>query len=182
MRDELTVAARRRRFLVPLALFAVILLALYLGLGRDPSHVPSARVGKPVPDLVLPAIEGFEPGFTPQDFHGQVVLVNYFASWCASCRDEHPLLMEVAQVYPIYGIAYRDNPVDSARWLSRHGNPYRATAADVGGRAGIEWGVRGVPETFIVGSDGIVLYRHTGPITSGVWRDVFIPILRDTES
>ncbi len=178
---------RLRRHLVhgaPVLLFAVLAVSLAVGLGRDPGHVPSALIGGPVPDIELPPVEGFGPSFGRADFAGRVTLVNVFASWCASCRDEHPLLMEIAAggSVPIFGLAYKDELSASAAWLRRHGNPYAATGSDGDGRAGVEWGVRGVPETFVVDAAGIVAYRHVGPITPEVWRDVLVPLITGANS
>ena len=161
--------------------FTALMMALALGLKRDPAEVPSALIGKPAPVTDLPPVDGFGPGFTAEDFKGKVTLVNVFASWCASCLDEHPLLMTVATSGEarVFGIAYKDDPGDSASWLRRHGNPYAATAADVSGRSGIDWGIRGVPETFVVGSDGNVVHRHVGPVTREDWRRTVAPLIAE---
>ncbi|MBN35717.1 MAG: DsbE family thiol:disulfide interchange protein [Rhodospirillaceae bacterium] len=166
-------------YIAPVAAFVVLALALGIGLGRDPSLVPSALVGAPAPDTALPPVDDYGPGFSAADFKDQVTLVNVFASWCTSCRYEHPLLMDIAAAdeIMIFGLAYKDDPADSATWLARYGNPYDATGADILGRAGIEWGVYGVPETFVVGPDGTVAYKHIGPITAEAWRDTILPVI-----
>jgi len=168
-------------YLVPVVLFAGLALALWLGLSRDPSLLPSALIGSPAPVTALPAVDGHGPAFTNDDFLGQVTLVNVFASWCTSCRYEHPLLMEIAGNgdVAVFGLAYKDDPVDSAAWLDRYGNPYAATAADTNGRAGIDWGVYGVPETFLVGPNGTVAYKHIGPLTIENWRDTLAPMIAE---
>ena len=169
--------ARRAWYAVPFLVFAALAVSLAVGLGRDPGHVPSALIGNPVPQISLPPVEGYGPSFEAGDFKGQVTLVNVFASWCTSCLDEHPLFMEIASngIAPVYGLAYKDGA--PAAWLKRHGNPYAATAADTDGRAGLEWGVRGVPETFVVDAEGIVAYKHIGPVTAEIWRDVLAPLI-----
>lgn len=159
---------RRNRLLyaLPVAAFLVLAVALAIGLYRDPSLVPSPLIGKPAPETALPAVPGYGPAFTREDFMGQVTLVNVFASWCVSCRDEHPLLVRMSQQQdiPIFGLAYKDQPGAAAGWLDDFGNPYAATALDLNGRAAIEWGVYGVPETFLVGPDGTIVYKKIGPI------------------
>jgi cytochrome c biogenesis protein CcmG/thiol:disulfide interchange protein DsbE len=169
-------APSRRRLIVllPLALFlALALLFLYrLGAG-DPSRIPSALIGRPVPETTLPPLAGLArdgapvPGITPADFTGAVTLVNVWASWCVPCHDEIPLLVKLGEDkrLKLVGINYKDRPDNARRFLGRYGNPFVATGADVNGRAAIEWGVYGVPETFIVGRDGRVVYKLVGPIT-----------------
>ncbi len=169
----------RLRYALPLLAFAALAVALAIGLGRDPSHVPSALIGDPVPEVVLPAVGNHGPAFTAPDFHGEATLVNVFASWCASCLDEHPLLMEISAggAARIFGLAYRDNPDAASAWLDRYGNPYAATVADVDGRGGVEWGVRGVPETFVVDTGGNIVYKHVGPLTRDVWHRDVLPMI-----
>lgn len=160
---------RRLLYALPVVLFAVLAVALAVALQRDPSLVPSPLVGKTAPETVLPEVPGFGPAFDSADFDGQVTLVNVFASWCLSCRDEHPLLLRLAEQHdiPIFGLAYKDKPEDAAAWLADYGSPYAATGLDLDGRAGIEWGVYGVPETFLVGPDGTVVYKKIGPLAPG---------------
>jgi cytochrome c biogenesis protein CcmG/thiol:disulfide interchange protein DsbE len=169
--------SRRWIFVVPVLGFVVLAFALALGLQRDPSLLPSVLVGQPAPEIALPPVPGYGPAFTNEDFLGKVSLVNVFASWCVSCRYEHHLLMEVAASgdVTVYGLAYKDDPEDTADWLDRFGNPYTATATDVSGRAGIDWGVYGVPETFLIAPDGTVAFKHVGPITAESWRDTMAP-------
>ena len=169
----------RLRHALPFLAFAALAVSLAIGLGRDPSHVPSALIGDPVPAIVLPAVENHGPSFTSKDFQGEATLVNVFASWCASCLDEHPVLMEIAAggAARIFGLAYKDEPAAASAWLDRHGNPYAATATDFDGRGGVEWGVRGVPETFVVDAGGIIVYKHVGPITRDIWRHDMLPLI-----
>jgi len=166
---------RRRLFvLVPLLIFLVLaLLFLYrLGTG-DPSRIPSALIGRPVPATTLPALEGLMrdgkpmPGITAESFTGAVTLVNVWASWCVPCHDEAPLLMKLAEDKRIrmVGINYKDQPDNARRFIGRHGNPFVAVGTDPQGRASIDWGVYGVPETFVIGRDGRIAYKLVGPIT-----------------
>lgn len=170
-------SARRWIFVIPVVAFVVLAFALALGLQRDPSLLPSVLLGSPAPEIALPVVPGYGPEFTNADFMGRVSLVNVFASWCVSCRYEHPLLMEVAKSgdVAVYGLAYKDAPEDTAAWLDQFGNPFAGTAADVSGRAGIDWGVYGVPETFLIAPDGTVVFKHVGPITAESWRETMAP-------
>jgi cytochrome c biogenesis protein CcmG/thiol:disulfide interchange protein DsbE len=168
--------APRRRLIVflPLALFLALAALFFLRLGGgDPSRVPSALIGRPAPDTTLPPVEGLErdgkplPGITPEIFSGKVTLVNVWASWCVPCHDEAPLLHQLAQDkrIQVVGIDYKDVADNARRFLGRYGNPFAAAGADSNGRASIEWGVYGVPETFLVGRDGRIAYKLIGPIT-----------------
>lgn len=171
-------AARRRRMRLILAAPVAIFLGLAalflfrLNVGGDPSAIPSVLVGRPVPETALPPLEGLlrngapVPGLTPADLRGRPLLVNVFASWCGPCRIEHPLLMRLAEDpdLAIVGINNKDQPENARRFLGALGNPYEAVGVDANGRASIEWGVYGVPETFVVGPDGTILYKHIGPI------------------
>ncbi len=172
-------ATRRWIYFLPLAVFLALagVFALQLFAG-DPSKLPSALIGKPVPVTELPAIEGSDiPGLSPAAFTGtRVAVVNVFASWCAPCHQEHPLLMALARDtrFPIYGINQKDNPENARRFLGRLGNPYRAVGADKDGRMSIEWGVYGVPETFVV-ADGRIVFKHVGPLTEESIRGRLLP-------
>jgi cytochrome c biogenesis protein CcmG/thiol:disulfide interchange protein DsbE len=172
-------AARRRRMrlilLVPVFVFiglAMLFLAR-LNVGGDPSQIPSVLIGRAAPATTLPPLEGLVrdgvpvPGIAPADLQGRVTLVNVFASWCGPCRIEHPLLMTLAEDPSIVlvGINNKDQPENARRFLGALGNPYRAVGVDANGRASIEWGVYGVPETFVVGPDGTIRYKHIGPIS-----------------
>ena len=163
-------AAPRRRWLafVPLAVFIGLATLFLIGLQGDPQKLPSALIGKPVPDFSLGALEGIDrPGLATADLSGAVTVVNVFASWCIPCHEEHPQLVELARDSRIRmaGINQKDQPENARRFLERNGNPYQRVGVDPNGRAAIEWGVYGVPETFIVGRDGRILYKHVGPIT-----------------
>jgi cytochrome c biogenesis protein CcmG/thiol:disulfide interchange protein DsbE len=181
MKAPARVASRRWLFALPIAVFALLVVALAVPIlqGRDPSLVPSALLGKPAPEFDLPEVPGFGPGLSTGDLKGRVSLVNIFASWCVSCRIEHPLLLELSRAgdIAVYGIDYKDKPEDGAAWLASHGNPYAATGLDLDGRVGIDWGVYGVPETFVVDADGAIVYKHIGPITPEAWRDTIQPLI-----
>jgi len=171
-----TAAARNRRFLVllPLAAFLGLAALFFVRLGAgDISRIPSALIGREAPATALPAIAGLErdgkpiPGIATTDFKSAVTVLNVWASWCVPCHDEAPLLMQLARDSRIrvVGINYKDQPDNARRFLGRYGNPFLASGADANGRAAIEWGVYGVPETFIVGRDGRIAYKLVGPIT-----------------
>ena len=175
MTDTVPTPALRRRLLIALPLLGFIALAalFFRGLeSGDPSRLPSALIGRPAPNLSLPALEGLlrenmpVPGLDPSNFQGRVTLVNVWASWCIPCRTEHPQLERLAtdHRFQLVGINYKDSAENARRFLGRYGNPYVAVGVDLGGRAGIEWGVYGVPETFLIGRDGRILYKHVGPI------------------
>ena len=167
-------------YLLPIAVFAGIGVLLYAGLFRDPRLVPSPLVGRPVPEFALGPVQGRELGLSSQDLRGEVSLVNVFASWCVACRDEHPLLLalERERVIPVHGLNYKDTPVDAAAWLDALGDPYTRIGADLDGRVGIDWGVYGVPETFVVDRDGRIAYKHVGPVTPRVLDEIVLPLVR----
>lgn len=171
-----------RRFLAYLPLIAFLALAglFVIGLQGNPQRLPSALIGQQAPVIALPPLEGIDrPGFATADLRGQVAVVNVFASWCIPCHEEHPVLMDLARDTRIrmVGINYKDQPDNARRFLGRNGNPYSHVGVDAGGRASIDWGVYGVPETFVVGRDGRILYKHIGPITPEQLRDRIRPIL-----
>lgn len=177
MTDEAELPARRSRVwlaLAPLAAFAAIAFLFWFRLGAgDVSKLPSALIGRPAPDVTLPALaeldgpKGPVPGLNPTDFKGAVTVVNVWASWCIPCHEEAPLFMKLAEDKRIrvVGINYKDAPDNARRFLGRYGNPFAAVGVDASGRAGIEWGVYGVPETFVVGRDGAIAYKLVGPLT-----------------
>ena len=182
--DRRSVGRRRVVVLVPLAVFlGLALLFLYrLGAG-DPSIIPSALIGHPVPQTNLPPLAGLErdgtpvPGIDAASFKGNVSVVNVWASWCVPCHDEAPLLLQLAQDRRVrlVGINYKDDPDNARRFLGRYGDPFAAAGADANGRAAIEWGVYGVPETFVVGRDGRIAYKLVGPITADNFNAVLLP-------
>ena len=164
----------------PLAVFVVLAPLLAVGLKLNPREVPSPFIGKPAPGFTLPRLDAPAQSVSASEFKGQVWLLNIWASWCGPCRDEHPLLLALAreQKIPIVGLNYKDDPVDAKDWLRQLGDPFRIIVADRSGRAGIEWGVYGVPETFLIDRQGIIRYRHVGPLTRKVWTDELLPLIR----
>jgi len=173
--------ARTLAFLVPGVAFAAVVALLALGLGRDPRLVPSPLIGRPVPEFDLPPVRGRDLGLASTDLRGEVSLVNVFASWCVACRDEHPLLMALAEegTIPVHGLNYKDRPEDAAAWLDALGNPYTRTGADIDGRVGIDWGVYGVPETFLVDARGRIVFKQIGPVTPAVLEKRILPLARE---
>lgn len=166
------------RFAVPVALLIALLVLFHAGLQRDPREVPSPLIGKPAPAFALPGMGGTPPLLKPADLAGRPVMVNFFASWCTACREEHPLFMQLAgQGVEIIGIDYKDVEAEGRAWLDRHGNPYRTVVLDAQGAAGLDWGVYGVPETYVLGADGTILYKHIGAVTEAAWREKIAPLM-----
>ncbi len=175
-------APRRRpmlRFALPALVFVGIAVFLGIGLTKDPREIPSPLIGKPIPQFDLPPVQGRTLGLSSGDLRGEVSLVNVFASWCVACREEHPLLLEVSHkgLVPIHGLDYKDKPADAAAWLDSLGDPYRRTGADIAGRVGIDWGVYGVPETFVIDRQGRIAYKQIGPITREVLEQTLLPLV-----
>ena len=170
---------RRLGFLLPIILFVAIAIGLGIGLRRDPSLLPSMLIDQPLPAFDLPGvIPGDDRGLETADFSGAPRLLNVFASWCVACVIEHPTLLRLkAQGVVIHGLDWKDDPADGARWLAERGNPYTLLGSDPGGRTGIDLGVTGAPETFVVDRHGRVRYRHVGPITPDVWTRTLEPML-----
>lgn len=167
-------------YLVPLAVFLVLVGYFYAGLGRDPQAVPSVLIDQKVPAFALAPLEGRERGFSSADLVGEVALVNIFGSWCAACRIEHPLLMELAAdgAIPIYGVDWREpNRQAGPRWLARFGDPYALVGDDPDSKAAIAFGVTGAPETFVVDAEGVIRYKQVGPITPEIWENTLLPIV-----
>ena len=171
------------RWFLPLAIFLVVVGFLFAGLNLNPREVPSPLIGKPAPAFALPVLH--EPGrtITNKDLEGKVWLLNVWASWCVSCRVEHPLLVELSKsgAVPIYGLDYKDNPEDGIGWLKQHGDPYVASIVDRDGRVGIDYGVNGVPETFVIDKVGVIRHKHIGPITPEALRDKILPMVKQLE-
>ena len=177
-------ASRRLLYIVPFALFVAIAAYLAIGLTRDPARIPSALIDRPIPEIALPPLPGVDvPGFEPGQIRGKVALVNVFASWCVPCKVEHPVLMRLSREgrLAVYGINYRDWHEDAASWLKNLGNPYLAIGYDESGRGGIEWGVYGVPETFVIDRTGRIRYKQVGPITPDVLEGTLMPLIRSLE-
>jgi len=166
-------------YALPGAAFAGLAATLAWGLGRNATDLPSALIGKSVPTFDLPSIQGRTLGLSSRDLVGQVSLVNVFASWCVACRAEHPQLLRLAAMkrVPIHGINYKDAPEDAARWLDAFGDPYTRTGADRNGHVAIDWGVYGVPETFVITADGRIARRHIGAIMEQDLDETILPLI-----
>lgn len=175
---------RPLRWLLPLAVFAIIAGFLYAGLFRDPREVPSPLIGKAAPAFSLAELHAPGRRLSPADLHGQVWLLNVWASWCVSCREEHPLLVALAKagIVPIIGLDYKDNADDGRAWLTDNGDPYRTSVMDTDGRTGIDWGVYGVPETFVVDRAGVIRYKQIGPLTEDALRKTILPLVRKLQA
>jgi len=167
-----------KRFLWPLAIFVLLVGFLAVGLRLDPREVPSPLVGKPAPAFELPVLLQPDKRFVPADMRGKVWLLNVWASWCVSCREEHPLLMELSKkgVLPILGLNYKDKGEDALRWLAQFGDPYQLSVVDADGRIGIDYGVYGVPETYLIDAGGVIRYKQIGPITAAVLEQKILPL------
>lgn len=177
-------ASRRLVFLLPLVSFVALAVAMAWGLTRSPDQLPSALVGRPVPEFALAPVKGRTVGLSSADLQGHVSLVNVFASWCVPCRDEHPILVRLSEqgFVPIYGLNYKDRPEDAQLWLNALGDPYDRTGADLDGRVAIDWGVYGIPETFVIDSDGTIAYKHIGPFTQAIMDDTIVPLIRELQA
>lgn len=168
-----------RRFLLPLIAFAVLVVFLAIGLTRDPRDVPSPLIGKPAPGFTLRQLNDPTKNVSSADMKGRVWLLNVWASWCVSCREEHPVLVEFSKSgrVPIIGLDYKDQDADGRAWLASLGNPYTAVAVDADGRVGIDYGVYGVPETYVIDKQGIIRMKHTGPVTPDVLDKKILPLI-----
>ena len=171
--------------ILPLAVFALVVVGLGVGLTRDPSGLSAdVLLDTDAPEFELPPITGREEGLVTADLKGQVSLVNIFGSWCVACVYEHPVLVQIAEQGgpPIYGVAWNDAPDATARWLDRLGDPYTKVGSDAEGRVAIDFGVTGAPETYVIDPDGVIRYKHIGPITPQDWRRVFRPLITQLET
>ena len=174
-----------KKSLIPLGIFGVLVVFLAIGLTRDPREIPSPLIGKPAPEFTAPVLN--EPGktFSKKDMLGKVWLLNTWASWCVACRSEHPILVEFVKTnnsLPIVGLDYKDQEADGLQWLARLGNPYTLSVADKDGRIGIDFGVYGVPESFLIDKTGIIRYKQIGPITDEALRDKILPLAKELQS
>jgi len=171
---------KRWQYLAPLALFAVLLGFLAVGLNLNPREVPSPLIGKPAPAFELTRLDDPALKITHADLKGQVWILNVWASWCVACRQEHPLLVDFAKrnPVPLYGLNYKDKRDDGLAWLARFGNPYAASLFDIDGRVGIDFGVYGVPETFVIDKQGVIRFKQIGPVTPEVLRDQIETLLK----
>lgn len=179
--DAAPAKPRRWLYLLPLALFLVLSGYFAIGLTKDPHVLPSALIDKPAPEFKLPPIDGGRgEGFSTADFEGQVSVVNIFASWCIPCRAEHKYINQLAEmnIVPVYGLNYKDEPTAALAWLNELGDSYTAIGADRDGRVGIDWGVYGVPETFVIDRTGRIRYKHVGPIVGDKLEKEVLPVIR----
>lgn len=189
-----------KKFLIPLVLFGVLVGFLAVGLTRNPQEIPSPLVGKPAPAFALATLDRSAPPFGPQNMRGQIWMLNVWATWCVACRQEHPLLVAFSKAnqLPIVGLSYKEiqsqdvpsgakmSPEDklqrarerSAQWLQRHGNPYVATVFDLDGRVGIDYGVYGVPETYLIDQNGVIRYKHVGVLTQELLAAQILPLVQ----
>lgn len=175
---------QRLIFLLPLALFLGLAVYLFVGLGRDVSEVPSAMIDKPVPSMDLPPLKDGKPGMATPDFKGEVQVINVFASWCVPCRAEHPLVTQLAEEHGITvnGLNWKDKPADARKWLKDLGDPYARIGSDENGRAGIDLGVYGVPETYVIDAEGRIRYKHTGPLQLRHLKQDILPLIEELRS
>jgi cytochrome c biogenesis protein CcmG/thiol:disulfide interchange protein DsbE len=171
----------KAKFLIPLVLFIVLVVFLAIGLNRDPHELPSPLINKPAPAFDIPQLSESNQTFSPAIMKGQVWVLNVWASWCVACREEHPVLVELAksQMAPIIGLDYKDQRADALAMLARQGNPYLLSAFDANGRVGIDYGVYGVPETYVIDKAGIIRFKHIGPITPAVLNQKIYPLLSE---
>lgn len=172
-----------KKALIPLGFFIVLVIFLAIGLTRDPHEIPSPLIGKPAPSFLAPMLHTPEQQFSAKDMLGQVWLLNTWASWCVACRQEHPILMEFAKTktLPIIGLDYKDKDTDGLKWLARYGNPYDKAIADRDGRIGIDFGVYGVPESFLIDKAGVIRYKQIGPVTDEALREKILPLIRELQ-
>lgn len=169
----------RLKLFIPLIVFLALVPFFWVSLGKDPNHLPSALVGKPMPKVDLPRLRGGEI-VTRESLLGEPFLLNVWATWCPTCINEHPFLMKLAKEgMIIVGLNYKDEDDKALSWLERLGDPYRLNIVDKDGRLGLHLGVYGAPETFIVGKDGTILHRHAGDLNARVWADQFLPVLKN---
>lgn len=172
------------RYLVPLIVFIVVAGFLYIGLGLNPREVPSPFIDKPAPDFTLQKLQSPAESFSNKDMLGKVWLLNVWASWCVACRSENPLMVQFsrANIVPIYGLNYKDAPTDAKNWLQQLGNPFIANAVDYKGDVGINYGVYGVPETFIIDKQGVIRHKVIGPITPEILDNCVVPLVRKLQA
>jgi cytochrome c biogenesis protein CcmG, thiol:disulfide interchange protein DsbE len=170
-----------RLLFLPLFLFVVLVGFLLVGLRRDPHEVPSPLINKSAPDFQLPQLQQASATFSAKEMRGKVWLLNFWGTWCVACREEHPLLVQYAKTgaVPIYGVDYKDERAAALQWLDEFGNPYTLTAFDVDGRASIDYGVYGAPESYLIDRDGVIRFKQIGPITEDVWQNKILPLANE---
>jgi len=172
-----------RKLLIPLGVFAVLFAFLLAGLGLNPREVPSPLIGKPAPAFVRNQLHAPDKTMGTADMKGQVWLLNVWASWCVACREEHPLLVELgrAKLVPLVGLNYKDEPAAGKRWLAQHGDPYTLSVVDRDGAVGLDFGVYGVPETFVIDKAGVIRYKQIGPVTVEALEKKILPLVRELQ-
>ncbi len=172
-----------KKALIPLGIFVILVVFLAVGLTLDPKEVPSPLIGKPAPIFSAPRLHEPTQQFNSKDMLGKVWLLNVWASWCVACRQEHPILMEFAKTktLPIIGLDYKDKEADGLKWLQRYGDPYDLSVSDKEGRIGIDFGVYGVPETFLIDKTGVIRYKQIGPVTEAALREKIVPMIRELQ-
>jgi len=171
------------KFLIPLLLFVVLVVFLAIGLNRDPHEVPSPLINKPAPAFEVPQLSEANKSFSPASMKGQVWILNVWASWCVACREEHPVLVELSKskMAPVIGLDYKDRREDALAMLTKQGNPYVLSAFDANGRVGIDYGVYGVPETYIIDKAGVIRFKHIGPVTMELLNQKIYPLISELQ-
>ncbi len=171
------------KYLIPLAVFAALLVFLFVGLSLNPREIPSPFIGKPAPGFELAELHAPDKHFARKDMDGKVWMLNVWASWCVACREEHPVLVEFAKqkTIPLVGLNYKDKPEDAKAWLKQFGDPYTLSVSDLDGRVGIDYGVYGVPETFLIDKQGVIRLKQIGPVTPQVLEKKILPLVRELE-
>jgi cytochrome c biogenesis protein CcmG/thiol:disulfide interchange protein DsbE len=171
------------RFAIPVTAFVALVALLYVGLGLDPREVPSPLIGKPAPHFELPQLREATKTFSERDMLGKVWVLNVWASWCVSCREEHPVLLDLAAsgAVPVYGLNYKDKREDGLAWLKGMGDPYKTSIFDFEGRVGIDYGVYGVPETYLIDKKGVIRYKRIGPLTPEIVKNTLLPLVKELE-
>jgi cytochrome c biogenesis protein CcmG/thiol:disulfide interchange protein DsbE len=169
------------RFVIPLVLFIALVVFLAIGLRHDPHEVPSPLINKPAPAFQLTQLREPSKRFSAEEMRGKVWLLNVWASWCVTCRDEHPLLLEYARskAVPIYGLNYKDKREDALSWLGELGDPYVLSVSDLDGRVGIDYGVYGAPETYLIDRNGVIRFKQVGPVTPDIWEQKILPLANE---
>jgi cytochrome c biogenesis protein CcmG/thiol:disulfide interchange protein DsbE len=169
------------RYLLPLGVFGLLVVLLGVGLSLNPREVPSPLIGKPAPAFQLPQLHDPAKTFSPKELQGKVWILNVWASWCAACRDEHPVLTALAQsgIAPVYGLNYKDKHDEAIEWLKRYGDPYQVSLIDADGRVGIDYGVYGVPETYVIDKRGVIRYKRIGAVTTDIVKQKIVPLIAE---
>ena len=167
------------RYLLPLGIFVLLVFLLGVGLSLNPREVPSPLIGKPAPAFQLPQLHDPAKSFSPKELQGKVWVLNVWASWCVACREEHPVLTALARsgIAPVYGLNYKDQRNEAIEWLRRFGDPYQASLFDADGRVGIDYGVYGVPETYVIDKQGVIRYKRIGPVTPEIVKQKIAPLI-----